>query len=228
MRNSRHIVLVCVVLAAVALAALPATAGTWRTRFIAWEDVVQAGAEVGAGDGYTDGWDNGGEPCLDPSEVPQLTPAARFMFYRVNGAGWNGPTGYYMYMFMSPLAPGESKTWTDLCLWTHNYTVPRGNRVDVVPYPYDDPSRPPDGYMMHLVLDDVPESAAWDGPMDFWFDMNAPEIITLPIIETDDPLSGTRMHFTVYAPPIPEPSSLAALALGLLPLGAAVLRRRRR
>ena len=56
--------------------------------------------------------------------------------------------------------------------------------------------------------------------------------IMLPVPVTTDPtnpLNVTRMHLTVYAPPIPEPSGLAGLGMGVVgavaAMGAAWIRR---
>ena len=226
------IVLVFIVLITMVFTISPASAEwiDWEAFFDAWYpphgDIEFRGFEFGAGDMYDDGWDSGGEIWTDSSYYLQYQEAF-LRFYKINGIDWDGPTGYYYWMFMSPIMPGESKTWSDLYLWSHDYTPPEGNRIQIYIRPQDEPWRPPDGYTLQLVLDYVPASANWDGPMEYMFDINAPELFYLPIIETDDPLSGTKLHFTVTAP-VPEPSSIVTLTFGLLPIGIAEIRRRRR
>lgn len=80
----------------------------------------------------------------------------------------------------------------------------------------------PSYYNFQLVLDYVPEYMSWTGPSVYEFRIGA--LFNVPIPTVDNPLDGVRMHITTYAPPIPEPSSLLALAGA----AAATLWRRRR
>ena len=85
-------------------------------------------------------------------------------YYRENGPGWDGPTGFYMSDYEGPITAGGSYTWSGIYLWAQNCSVPtRSASVTVgTEYPH-----PPDGYTAHLVLDYVPESAGWTGERDF-------------------------------------------------------------
>ena len=133
----------------------------------------------------------------------------------------------YGFAYRTPISPGGSKTWSDIYMWAQNYTPVTPYRTLFYTGTGDYDQRPV-GYTGHLALDYVPAECGWDGPMDFWLDLSVSHNFTLPIITTSDPLQGTRFHLTVYAPEVPEPSSLAALTLGLAPLAAAGLRRKRR
>ena len=177
------------------------------------------GCTIGAYPGFDDGYEGG---WLD---VPPDRAGMYVLQYHENGPDWDGPTGFYVWSYESPIEPGASKTWWDIYMWSQNYTPDPPDRVefgtgtgdfDMIPY----------GYTGHLVLDYVPDSANWTGPMDFWLDLGIENTITLPIVTVTDPLDGVRMHITVHAP-IPEPSSLAALGIGLVPFAARMRRRRR-
>ena len=159
-----------------------------------------------------------------------LYPSAAGIFgaeYMQNGPNFPGDTGLYGSAYRTPILPGGNKTWWDIYMWAQNYTL-------VTPYRFQfhtgtgDYDLRPVGYSGHLVLDYVPDECAWAGPMDFWLDLSHGNNFTLPIITTSDPLQSTRFHLTVYDGPVPEPSSLLALALGAVSLAGAVVRRRRR
>jgi hypothetical protein len=175
------------------------------------------GVHPDCGDGYD------GQSTVDVSR------ALVFMsLYRENGPDWTGPTGFYYMDFGSPIASGTSKTWNDIRLWAHNYTPYLGDREGIALFA---PNPAPHGYWAELVLDYVPASLNYAGPMRFAFSLD-PNVTRgigyLPVqIITDptDPTQVTRMHLTVYAP---EPSSAAAILAGLAGFGAVMRRRRKR
>ncbi len=143
-----------------------------------------------------------------------------------NGDNWTGPTGFTGDDARpTPIAPGEQRTWSDLYLWAQNLTPTSANLVRVR-VPGDPYLPPPAGYRGHLVLDYVPDSCNWTGDRDFWLDLTADNEFALPIPVVTVPLQGTRFHLDVYAP-VPEPSSLAALACGLAGVGGFAMRRRK-
>ena len=181
------------------------------------------GVNPNAKDGY-DGKPTDGDLSLHPD------PSAAGIFllnYYTQGPGWIGATGFYAGdPDLTPLAPGEIRTWSSFYLWAQNYTPTSANLAVVKPQ-FGTSYVPPAGYRGHLVLDYVPDSCNWTGPSDFWLDLTADNEFALPIPVVTNPLQGTRFHLDVYAP-VPEPSSLAALACGLAGVGGVLVRRRRR
>jgi len=170
------------------------------------------GMVVGVRPGFDDGFVIGPMP-IPPDRVGRYT-----LSYLENSPDWSGVTGFYNESYAAPLPPGSSRTWSNIYLWGQNVTLPTPYRTEFEVYgiillmPY--------GYTGHLVLDYVPPEAQWDGPMEFWMDLGqrrGVNVFTLPTAVVTDPLQGTRMHFTVYAP-IPEPTSLLALATGVVGL----------
>lgn len=209
-----------VVLLTVALALL--VAGTaWSSADDWWEVVggIGTGSRPGAADGY-DG--------QAPFSIHAFS-GTLILLYRQTGPSWSGPTGFYGEDFGSPIPWGDSKTWHDIYLWAQNPSVPTGGLDPVV----CTPQRPaPDGYRAELVLDYVPESLDWTGPMVFPFDLHRTDGFWLPLPTLDHAPDPTvegdklvRMHITVHA--VPEPSSLAALCFGLIAAGAGAQLRRR-
>jgi len=201
-------------------AVAPAIAYTWdEVWYYTVEPVWTMYATiVGAQPGWHDGYD--GQPLAHPE---RYTGGVAVLLYRENGPGWTGPRGFYNQDFESPIPAGGSKTWWDMYAWAQGYSPPAGE-PNVICGP--DVSGVPSSYTGRLVLDYVPESLDYTGPREFSLRMSRGNVLTLPIPTVTDGLRGTRMHLTVYRP-IPEPSSLAGLALagGLALLH---LRRKRR
>jgi hypothetical protein len=156
---------------------------------------------------------------VDPGGV-DVRPGDKGVFTLMH-RDWGGPTGWYAADFRPAIPSGTSETWSDIYLWVQNYTLNPSNTVRFFDLP--EAGYAPTNYWGHLVLDYVPASANWAGPMDYWLDLGQYNQITLPIVSVTDPLQGTRMHLTVYAP---EPAPLAALLSGLVGFGALIRRRR--
>jgi len=174
-------------------------------------------AIVGASPSSVDGYD--GQQPYDPT-VRSGTGCAT-MLYRENGPSWSGPTGFYYMDLTSPIPSGGSYTWDNIYLWAQNYNVQGGvGQLSIMPdYP-----EAPSYYNFQLVLDYVPEYMNWTGPTVYEFRIGA--LLNVPIPTVTNPLDGVRMHLTVYAGPIPEPTTLLPLAGAALAFGALWRRRR--
>jgi len=221
------IAILCIVSIAV-LTGGPAMAGTpghWYLEVAGTGSHAIIGTSISIDPRAKDGYD--GDPADgDLSIHPDLaSKGVWLLYYRVQGPDWTGATGFYgEESELTPVPPGGSKTWYEFYLWSQNYTPTTADLVVVAP---DSLSlAPPAGYRAHLVLDYVPDSCNWSGPTDVWInDLTTTTTFALPIPVVTDPLQGTQFHIDVYAP-VPEPSSLAALACGLVAVGGVVLRRR--
>ena len=222
-REWRAMVLSTLALAILVGPLAPCHGGTfsnWAKYLIAASDWHASIAGIGVYPGAHEGYD--GFPLVVP---PPSSAAIYVLLHRQTGPGWTGPTGFYASDPEPPIPTGGSHTWWDIYAWAQNYTPDPPDRfvlaIDSSPDRY-----PPAGFTGHLVLDQVPESANWTGPMDYWLDLSVRSEITLPLAIVTDPLQGTRTHLTVYAP-IPEPSSLAGLGFALAGVGIRVARWRR-
>jgi hypothetical protein len=130
---------------------------------------------------------------------------------------WGSSAGFYIRDERAPLAPGETKTWM-LYIWgvhgsaTHDFGVswPNSGSPDPLVQGKLELVQKPTGVTGGPALGTV-----WTTP---------PTSFTLPLYTTHDGLTGYGFKFTLTA--VPEPSSLIALALGLLGIGAGVIRRR--
>ncbi len=187
-------------------------------------DYCAGGFKVGVRPTATDGYDG-----QNPGDLSIVQYGVCLALYRENGPDWSGPDGFYS-DFMTPIASGTSKTWDDIRLWEVNSIIDTGGKAAIGLFSLNPP---PQGYWGRLVLDYVPASLNWTGPMEDRFSLRPgpsgfyPDIGLFPVPITDnpyDPTQVTRMHLTVYTP---EPSSAAAVLAGLAGLGA-VMRRRRR
>jgi len=175
-----------------------------------------------------DGYD--GDPA-DGDLSMHIAPDAKGIFvlyYRAQGPDWTGATGFYGGdSELTPAAPGGAKTWYEFYAFAQNFTPTSANLGRIWPQ-FGLALAPPAGYRAHLVLDYVPASCNWTGGPDVWInDLSANNTFALPIPLVTDPLQGTQFHIDVYAPAVPEPSSLTALICGLAGVGGAVVRRRR-
>ena len=201
------------------MCACAASQTNWRLDLNTW-GVNGNYISLGAKPGYADGYD--GQMASNPFDTGPIL----LLYRNQDTPGWGGPTGFYLTDYESPIPVGGSKTWQDICLWTTSAAYLKIPGRAYVAYLPDGPVAP-SGYWAQLVLDHVPEGLNWSGPWSFAWDLNQGFSYILPVPVASDGLQGTRMHLTVYTSPIPEPSSLLALAGGLMGLGAVGLLRRR-
>lgn len=181
------------------------------------------GGIVGCSLGAATWWSDG--TFLGLLDIDPTSSGAFVLPYHPGSVGAPIPAGFYGALAMAPIPPGGSKTYESIYMWAQNYTRPSGD-VTFLVVPHG-PGTMPYGYTGTLVLDYVPASANWSGPMEFPLILDQWNEFTLPIVTVTDPLQGVRMHVTVNAP-IPEPSSLLALCTGLVSAGALLGKRKRR
>jgi len=81
-----------------------------------------------------------------------------------------------------------------------------------------------ESYRVRLHIDYVPESLGYTGPRMFELSPTQQSQVVLPVAAVSNPLDGVRLSLSVT---VPEPAGLSALALGLVPLAAAAVNRRR-
>ena len=152
--------------------------------------------------------------------------------YKVEGKdGWSGPTGFYTADRRSPLplTVGAAKTWRfyvwadpklnplaetmtlGLSLWSDNFPIgerPIGDQIK-----------------FQITLIDKPVGISGGPEIGTSYILDRGLMLELPVFRTDNGLEGYVFDFTATV--VPEPSSIAALGFGLLPLGLALRRRRK-
>ena len=214
-----RLTIIVLFLISITAAAISASATNWEGVFAPGPD-WGGGMHFGARPGYTDGYDG-----QSPVELDGIS-GVLVKLYRT----WGGSPAFYTSDYESPIPAGESKIWSDIWLWSQNYTPVLGSQTRIW---IDREFAAPSGYWGRLFLDYVPDGLDWAEPWyyDFPLDDGGISSFLLPVPITDnpyDPMQVTRMHLTVYTTPIPEPSSLLALGGGLIGLAGLALRRRRR
>jgi len=191
----------------------------WCGEIVVLDEEMGVGINFGVRPGYEDGYDG-----QSPTNLEGFSGVLLQLYHT-----WGGSPAFYGVDYESPIPVGGSKTWSDIWLWSQNYTPNLGNRTRLLTG--CEPGLP-SGYWGRLSLDYVPDSLVWTGPWQFDIRLDGYGMqFYLPVPITDnpwDPMNVTRMHLTVYTTPIPEPSSLLALGAGMLALAGLALRRRRK
>lgn len=130
--------------------------------------------------------------------------------------GWNGDSGFYISDRRAPLIACQTEVYEDIYLWAgKEVSLPR---FEVYSSNYMSPA----GMTYSLDLISVPSGVTYTGKT-HWTQND--KSIILPFITTEDPRNGYRFRATVTAP-VPEPSSILGLLVGLASAGGILLRKR--
>jgi len=207
-----HRVLFFVALLAAAHSVATASATDWR-----WQlNTLYLGTSSGSLDGY------------DASDAV-LAPAGSInsaVYHSGSADGWSGPNGFYSTDLRAPIppTPGQSKTWT-LYVWTDPSCA--WDLTELM-WGYSSGTHFPAFDRMTYTLTYVRSADGITvGPAvgtSVLLNQQRQGTWSLPVYRTTDGRTG--YVFTLTATVIPEPSSLLALAGGLIGLGS-MLRRRR-
>lgn len=165
-----------------------------------------AGTDIGALDTY--------DPFDFPSDPWGSWNAG--VYHTKDQDGWNGDTGYYFYDIRAPLRSGESKSWL-----VYYWGLPGRQAIDNTLRLGMSTSGP--GVTGRLELVQKPSTVS-GGPAVGTVWLTSGQVL-LPFYATSDGKNGYGFKFTLTA--VPEPSSLLALGMGVLPLAGVLARRRR-
>jgi hypothetical protein len=165
----------------------------------------------GTASGWTVGYD--GEVRLSVSAKQSYCG-----IYKQNGQdGWNGSTGWYEQDIRPAISAGETVV-ENVYLWAGTL-APAG---DLHLYQVYSPILA-EGMTYSLRLVQIPVGVTYTGPTEWGPDHGT---IILPFYATDNPLTGYKFEAEITAP-VPEPSSILALAGGIAGLGGLAMRRKR-
>jgi len=164
---------------------------------------------LGAWSGATDGW----EKDVDTFATTYGGLGYAGVYHAEGLNGWTGPTGFLYNDLRAPMSPGESKTWAPLCVWGDlTYTG------EVLPFSMEaDPAYPPPAdrrYLLELLA--RPDGVEGGPPVGTVWELSLERLLTLylPLYVTNNGLTGYQFAFTMTA--VPEPATMAALALATL------------
>lgn len=210
----RVAILLAILLLSVGCASASDTDWTWSF----YGDTAAFGTAVGASDG------GDSRDAL----ITSANPVYAATYHEHDVDGWNGASGFYQSDIREPLSlvPGTSKKWV-FYLWGDPSLTPQATYIGLSwgyrsPFPAFDKM----DYRLTYVRSvegvtggSVPVGTSIllsEHPQGTW---------SFPAYRTTDGRTGYMFELTATV--VPEPSSLAALGAGLLPLASSRLRRRK-
>jgi hypothetical protein len=136
--------------------------------------------------------------------------------YKTDGLdGWNSTSGFYTGDIREPVSADSNVEVNDIYLWAAPGTLEQDLHL------YLDDVYLGQGVDYKLTLISIPNSIDYKGITQWGSETS--EII-LPFYSTDNGETGYKFRMNVYA--VPEPSSILALASGLLGFSGMLIRRR--
>ena len=233
MRKHLYLVII-VILLSLLTPVVHADLASWDWRFVTGSEyqggtIAWFGTNPAASDGYDPAMSDGWAP-VDRVISSGQGQVGTYHGSNIEGSTWAGPLGFYWYDYRAPitLTAGQSKTWT-MYVWADSKFPMEATYMEFG-WAYRSPDYSPLNYFHFTVTLKFKPDGITGGPAagTVWdLSLHPSSWVDLPVFRTANGLEGYVFDFTATA--VPEPSSLAALALalGLAPLAAAGMRKKR-